>query len=112
MEDEEGKLPDIENDDEQGRGLLEGFDHRERKRAFLQITDSQGFIAFSEFEVIEPDLVEEAGGQWEATQDPGGHDGMKMAHDTKRLRGLRSFIVKTRAGRKAKFEVSSLYYVA
>ncbi|GAA5883845.1 hypothetical protein JCM16303_007411 [Sporobolomyces ruberrimus] len=108
MEDEEGKLPVIEDEDEQGQALLEAFDHRERRRAFLQITDSQGFISFSEFEVIEPDLIEEANGQWESTEDPGGHDGMKLAHDTKRLRGLRSFIVKTRAGRKAKFECHSI----
>ncbi|GAA5892676.1 Spo71p [Sporobolomyces salmoneus] len=108
MENEEGKLPVVDDEDEKGKTLLETFDHQERKRAFLQITDSQGFISFSEFEVIEPDLVEEAGGQWETTEDPGGHEGMKVAHDTKRLRGLRSFIVKTRAGRKAKFECHSI----
>ncbi|GAA6010006.1 hypothetical protein JCM11491_005826 [Sporobolomyces phaffii] len=108
MEDEEGKLPVVEDEDEQGTALIEAFDHRERRRAFLQITDSQGFISFSEFEVIEPDLVVEPGEQWESTQDPGGHEGMKIAHDSKRLRGLRSFIVKTRAGRKAKFECHSI----
>jgi hypothetical protein len=108
MENEECKLPVVEDEDEKGTGILEAFDRRERKRAFLQITDSQGFISFSEFEVIEPDLVAEAGEQFESTEDPGGHEGMKIAHDTKRLRRLRSFIVKTRAGKKAKFEVSIL----
>lgn len=106
MENQGCKLPVVDDNDEEGKALLETFDHQERKRAFLQITDSQGFISFSEFEVIEPDLVEEAGGQWESAQDPGGHEGMRIAHDSKRLRRLRSFIVKTRAGRKAKFEVN------
>ncbi|GAA5975175.1 hypothetical protein JCM5350_000168 [Sporobolomyces pararoseus] len=108
MENEECKLPVVEDEDEKGTGILEAFDRQERKRAFLQITDSQGFISFSEFEVIEPDLVEEPGGQWESTEDSGGHEGMKLAHDTKHLRRLRSFIVKTRSGKKAKFECHSI----
>ncbi|GAA5937484.1 Spo71p [Sporobolomyces koalae] len=108
MQDEEGRLPSVGEDDIQGKGLLEAFEYRERRRAFVQITDAQGFIAFSEFEIIEPDLVEEAGGQWESTEDPGGHEGMQIAHDTKHLRRLRSFIVKTRTGMKGKFECHSI----
>ncbi|GAA6058879.1 hypothetical protein JCM10212_002823 [Sporobolomyces blumeae] len=108
MDAAKGDLPEIEDSDIEGRAILDMIDYSERKRAFLQITDAQGFIALSEFINVEPDVVEVPGGQWDATVDPGGHEGMQMADDTKRLRGLRSFIAVTRMGRKAKFECHSI----
>ncbi|GAA5971750.1 hypothetical protein JCM11641_001497 [Rhodosporidiobolus odoratus] len=91
-----------------GDAFLEWLEGEERRRAYLQITDARGFVKFSEIDSVEPELVEEDPREVRIkVEDLGGDEGLAAADDKSRLRKMRSFLIKTRAGRVVKFECHS-----
>lgn len=77
-----------------GNMMLEYLDTIEKKRAFLQITDSQGYIEFNEIAAVKPELESGPAG---VDDDP----------DKATARKLRTLIVSFHTGTTIKLEVGS-----
>lgn len=101
------EIEDTESSDEDAgaaRNVLEILDKDERRRAVQQMVAARGFVDLRDLKDIErvkgdkPEMYE--------NEDVGGEEGLAVATDKELLRRCRTFVLRTKTGVDAHFEVS------